>query len=91
MALRVQYLEIILQIGQHFVSIEQGDYFVPTQPMLPSILLDAERKEIGDIEFFIFHALCFRGAKYTIFIVIIASYVFYKYFHVEGISLFKGL
>lgn len=55
----MQYLEILLQIGQHFVSVEQRDYLIPTQLILLSILLDAERKEIGDIEFFIFHAYTF--------------------------------
>lgn len=68
MALCMQYLEILLQIGQHFVSVEQREHLIPTQLILLSILLDAERKEIGDIEFFIFHALCFRRIKFTIFL-----------------------
>ena len=67
MVLRMQYLEIILQIGQHFVSVEQGDHFVPTQPMLFSILLDAERKEIGDIEFFVFHTYALGVLNIQIF------------------------
>lgn len=47
MALCMQHLEILLQIGQHFVSVEQRDHLIPTQLILLSILLDAERKEIG--------------------------------------------
>lgn len=50
MTLCMQHLEILLQIGQHFVSVEQRDYLILTQLILLSILLDAERKEIWGIE-----------------------------------------
>ena len=54
MALRVEHLEVVFQIGQNAVLFKQGGDFFATHLMFILVLFHTERQEIGYVKFFVF-------------------------------------